>query len=507
MKILMLHRDPAAREAVGDFARGKGIDFQETFCAEDALRAALAGPPSLAVLDARMPLSEGYALVKGFCDYETLKPVKLFFCYDCEAAATEGREELLKKLEAALEGVSSGSTAAAMPGAGNGVLLREEELRESEERLRALIDGTPDIICFKDGEGRWLEANRADLELFHLENVPYRGKKDSELADYSPLHHDAFLTCEASDEAAWSKGVVSSGEETVPRYDGTVSVYDVIKSPLFYPDGRRKGLVVLGRDITARKKAEDEIRALNAGLEQRVAERTAELAAGNEEWAAFAYSVSHDLKGPLNRIEGFVSILEEDLSPALDEKSRGYLGRIRFAVKNLHALIEGLLALSRSGRAPLSFSSFPLGEVVQEAIAEVSAGEAGREIEWRVGELPVVEGDRAMLKQALTNLLGNAAKYTRRLKKARVEVSAETSERGYTVSVRDNGLGFDMKDSGRLFGAFQRLNPPGEFEGSGIGLNTVRRIVLRHGGTVRAEGKPGKGAVFSFFLPAHPAVQ
>jgi PAS domain S-box-containing protein len=200
-----------------------------------------------------------------------------------------------------------------------------EALRESEERLKTLINGTPDIICFKDGQGRWLEANDADLDLFHLKDVPYRGKTDSELAAYSPLHRAAFLACEASDEIAWRKGVVSRSEENIPRYDGTVSVYDVIKSPVFYPDGRRKGLVVLGRDITERKKAEDKIKAFNAILEQKVKDRTAELLASNEEMEAFAYSVSHDLKAPLRRMESFAAMLGEAVGPSLSGSAEEYL--------------------------------------------------------------------------------------------------------------------------------------------------------------------------------------
>ena len=229
------------------------------------------------------------------------------------------------------------------------------------------------------------------------------------------------------------------------------------------------------------------------------------LVAANKELEAFSYSVSHDLRAPLRHVAGFVQLLQANAKDKLDETGARYLEVIAGAAKKMGELIDDLLSFSRTGRAQMHREPIPLGPLVDECRRELEPEMRGREIEWRIGELPEVEADRALLRQVLANLLGNAVKYSRKQAAARIEVSARRAGEEIVVCVRDNGAGFDMKYADKLFGVFQRLHTEAEFEGTGIGLANVHRIVVRHGGRVWAEGEVDKGAAFYFSLPAKPA--
>jgi len=249
--------------------------------------------------------------------------------------------------------------------------------------------------------------------------------------------------------------------------------------------------------------SEARLRQLNVDLERRVHVRTAELEAANKELEAFSYSVSHDLRAPLRHIDGFSDLLRRHAIATLDEKGQRYLAMISDSAKSMGVLIDDLLSFSRMGRSEMQHASVDLDELVAEVRAALGSEMTGRDIEWNVSPLPEVVGDRAMLRQALVNLLSNAIKYTRGRAPARITVAATEEEQETVLLVRDNGAGFDMTYQHKLFGVFQRLHSAEDFEGTGIGLANVRRIVQRHGGRIWAEGKLGEGATFFMALPRH----
>jgi len=236
----------------------------------------------------------------------------------------------------------------------------------------------------------------------------------------------------------------------------------------------------------------------NEGELGRLSKRLSE---ANRELEAFSYSVSHDLRAPLRHIHGFADMLRRHSGESLDDRGRELLEVISDAARGMGRLIEDLLSFSRMARAELRWSSVPLEPLVAGVIAELRPDLENRTVDWRVGRLPVIPGDPAMLRIVLQNLLANAVKYTRPREQARIEVECEELGGEFVVVVRDNGVGFDMRYVDKLFGVFQRLHRADEFEGTGIGLANVRRIVQRHGGRVWAEAEPGAGATFRFTVP------
>jgi light-regulated signal transduction histidine kinase (bacteriophytochrome) len=260
-------------------------------------------------------------------------------------------------------------------------------------------------------------------------------------------------------------------------------------------------LIGMGIDISARKEAEDEVKAFNRDLELRVTRRTAALEAANQELEAFAYSVSHDLRAPLRHINAFAHILQRSIESKIDESDKSNLEAIVVAAQRMDQLINDLLSLSRAGRQEMRLTSVDLNKLVELVRSELAPEMMERNIEWQVAPLPSVKADASLLRQVFLNLLANAIKYTRPREKARIEIGAEQKEHEYVIFVRDNGVGFDPKYVHRLFGVFQRLHTDREFEGTGIGLAIVRRIITRHGGAAWAEGRANDGATFYFTLP------
>jgi signal transduction histidine kinase len=263
-------------------------------------------------------------------------------------------------------------------------------------------------------------------------------------------------------------------------------------------DNLRQARDSLQVEVEQRRHREEMIRKLN----QELGKRAAELEASNKELESFAYSVSHDLRAPLRHMVGYSELLQRQASSSLDEKSQRFIRTILHSAKRMGNLIDDLLAFSRIGRAETKKTKVDLRQLVDEVVAEIRPDTKGRDIAWKIGALPVCYGDRSMLRLVVVNLVSNAVKFTRMREPAEIEIGCDDrNEEEVEVFVRDNGAGFDMQYVSKLFGVFQRLHLPEQFEGTGIGLATVQRIIHRHGGQVRGEAAVDQGATFYFSLP------
>ena len=251
-------------------------------------------------------------------------------------------------------------------------------------------------------------------------------------------------------------------------------------------------------DITARKIAEEEVTRLNAALEQRVTQRTLELEESNKDLEAFIYSISHDLRAPLRNMAGFASIIAEDYSAQVPTEVQGFVKRILSGNDKMLHLVDDLLRFSRLGRKPLEVTHTDLNELLEEALADLSGEMEGRDIQWHRKSLPIAECDRGLMRQVFVNFISNALKYSRPRRPAVIKVGCERRNAERVIFIQDNGVGFDMRYVDKLFGVFQRLHLPSEFEGNGVGLAMVSRILHRHGGRAHAEGRVDQGATFWF---------
>jgi len=289
-------------------------------------------------------------------------------------------------------------------------------------------------------------------------------------------------------------GIIMTGEGTI-----TTAVEAMKSGALDYilkPFKLKAILPVLDRALAVQR-----LRHENAVLERRVRERTAELESANKELEAFSYSVSHDLRAPLRHIDGFAGLLAKSAGPTLSETDKRYLDLIANSVSQMGHLIDDLLDFSRMGRAEMRRTQVNLQDLLEQVIQELQPETEGRNIVWKKGPLPSVQADPSLLRQVLSNLLFNAIKYTRPRDPAEIEIGGRIEGEETVVFIRDNGVGFDMEYVDQLFGVFQRLHRKEDFEGTGIGLANVRRIIARHGGRTWAEGKVDEGAVFYFSLP------
>jgi PAS domain S-box-containing protein len=380
-----------------------------------------------------------------------------------------------------------------------------ERLSDGEQRLRLMLDGLRDhAVFFLDNEGHISEWTSSAERLLGYPAAEALGM-ESRHFDAPPLREDERLDNGlALERAALFGQFESTGWRQ--RQDGSRFWGHTVLTALRGADGRPLGFSALTRDMTEVRRLQELLQDLNQTLELRVQERTRQLMEANRDLESFSSSVSHDLRAPLRHITSFVGILQEHLGDAADPTTTRHLKTIADAAQRMVALIEGLLAFSRLGLAPLAKREVGMATQVSASINRLTHDLGAQRVQWHVApDLPAVLGDPLLLSQVWDNLLGNALKYSRQRECSDISVGWHAdAQRGKVFWVRDNGVGFEPRQAHRLFGVFQRLHRPSEFEGTGIGLALCRRILERHGGQIWAEGQPGEGSCFYFALPATP---
>ncbi|MEZ4601667.1 MAG: PAS domain S-box protein [Syntrophotaleaceae bacterium] len=378
------------------------------------------------------------------------------------------------------------------------LLGRAAALRASEEKFRAIFEQAGvGIGRVNFDDARWIDVNDAFCAMLGY------SAEEMRLTPWPQITHPDDVDLDLIPFKRMAAGELDNYtvEKRFLHKKGHFVWARLTLSLVWDAEGRPDYEIAVIEDISERKQAEEELHRLNLELEQRVQERTAALMAVNQELEAFTYTVSHDLRAPLRHITSFVDLMMNRYGKSLDETGNRYIRIIGDAGRRMSSLIDDLLTFSRIGRASLDKRKISLKTLVREVCKELTYEVEGRKIEWRIEELPQVEADPVLLRNVITNLVANALKYTRHRNPARIEIGCSESTDEIVCFVKDNGAGFDMRFADKLFGVFQRLHPQEEFEGTGIGLASVRRIIQRHGGRAWAEGEVDKGATFYFTLP------
>ena len=371
----------------------------------------------------------------------------------------------------------------------------EEDLRESQEEIQAIYAGMVDGVLIASLENKkFLHANSAACNMFGYSETELLSMSVDDIHPKDKLAYviDKFIAL-AEERIDYVESLPCLGK------DGRIFFSDLATRLITYKGHRC--LIGFFHDITERKRAEEEISKLNEELEQRVLQRTAQLETANKELEAFSYSVSHDLRAPVRAIDGFSRILLEDYGDKYDAEGKRLLNIIRSNTKKMGELIDDLLTLSRLGRKEIELSDIDMDKLVKGLFDELGLATNNGKVNFNIKPLPYACGDAGMIRQVFVNLLTNAIKFTKPKEAAMIEVGGYTENSTSVYYVKDNGVGFDMQHVNKLFGAFQRLHSEKEFEGTGIGLAIVHRIIHRHGGRIWAEGKVNEGATFYFALP------
>lgn len=372
----------------------------------------------------------------------------------------------------------------------------ELALKLSELKYRRLFETAKDGILILDAQsGMVTDVNPFLIELMGFTYEEFLGKAIWELGFFKDV-----VANEAKFAELRSKEYVRYGGLPLKTRDGRAIEVEFV-SNVYLVDGA-KVIQCNIRDVTERRKAEEDVRRLNATLEQRVLERTSQLEAANRELEAFSYSVSHDLRAPLRAVDGYSQAVLEDYGPQLAGDGERFLQTIRASARQMGTLIDDLLRFSRLGREAMKNVAFSTTSLVRSAVEGLRALEIDREIDVQIDDLPPSRGDPALLRQVWVNLLSNAVKYTRGSKPAKIEIGSQQEDGGTVFFVRDNGAGFDMRYADKLFGVFQRLHRAEDYEGTGVGLAICQRIIHRHGGRIWAESKVNSGSTFFFTLGA-----
>jgi signal transduction histidine kinase len=377
--------------------------------------------------------------------------------------------------------------------------IAENQLQEKYYTLNSIINSVNAIIFSVDRQYCYTCFNQKHAETM---NMIYGAeiKLGKSILDYMTNTLDRTIAKKNIDRALSGEQLIEgaySGNELLSR-----QYFQISHSPIM-SDKVIIGVAVLAQDQTDRKLAEEEIQKLNQELEQRVMKRTSQLKNANKELEAFAYTVSHDLRAPLRHIDGFMELLKSQAMEKLDETCRKYMNNVSDAAQRMGTLIDSLLAFSRMSRQVILAKEVDFKMVVSEAVNELSPDMVNRNIQWKIHDLPKVNGDESLLRSVMINLISNAIKFTCEQNVAEIEIGCSINGNEHVFFVRDNGVGFNPKYADKLFGVFQRLHRVDEFEGTGIGLANVKNIIVRHGGRVWAESETGKGAVFYFTLPMY----
>ncbi len=454
--ILIAEDSPTQAEKLSHYlsARGHGVTVARD--GKEALAAALENKPAMVITDVVMPEMDGYSLCKRIKSSPTLKDVPVVLL-----TSLSRPQDIVKGLECGADS-----------------FIRKPY---EEKYLLSRVD-----YILTNREMRRTERLQMGVQLQFGGQAHFITAEKQQILDLLISTYEGAIQINEELELKQRELRQANGALEARVAERTVELARANRQ--------------LTTELEERKRAEEKVQRLNEDLEHRVVERTSQLAAANEELGAFSYSVSHDLRAPLRHISGFIQTLMEDYSSQLEPEAKLQLSRIQEGSGKMARMIDDMLNLSRLDRHQMVLSTTSLDSVIQSAIIDLKPESAGREIEWRVGSLPSVDCDPGLLQQVFANLLSNAVKYTRRRERAVIEVGQTTLKGQLVIYVRDNGAGFDPRFADRLFGAFQRLHNAEEFEGTGVGLATVQRIVRKHGGRIWAEAEPGKGATFSFTL-------